>query len=112
MGLLYLVSGRSGLITDGRVSDKLLHVVAYLILGWFVLRATHGGVNELRLGPTIAAFLLTVAYGVSDELHQAYVPSRVASVGDAIADASGAGLSILLMGLVGSLRARRAKAGS
>jgi len=112
MGLLYLASSRSGLVTDGRVSDKFLHVVAYLVLGWFVLRATHGGVSELRPGPTIAAFLLAVGYGVSDELHQLYVPGRYASVGDGIADALGAGLSILLMGFMGSLRARRAKAGS
>lgn len=111
MGLLYLASSRSMLITNGRVSDKLLHVAAYMLLGWLVLRATHGGISELRLGPTVAAFLLTLAYGASDELHQLSVPGRVASVADGIADALGAGLAILLMGFLGSLRARRAKAG-
>ena len=110
MGSLYLASSRSVLITDARVSDKLLHVVAYLILGSFVLRATHGGLSELRLVPTLAAFLLTLAYGVSDEIHQLYVPGRVASVADVGADALGAGLSILLMGVLGSLRARHVNA--
>lgn len=110
MGLLYLASSSSMFATGGRVSDKLVHTVAYLLLGAFALRAAHGGIHPLRLGPTLVAFLLTVAYGVSDELHQLYVPGRVASVGDVIADALGAGLAILLMGFLGSLFARRAKA--
>ena len=109
MGLLFVASGRSLAATDVPVSDKLLHVAAYLVLGAFALRATHGGVRELRGGPTVAAFLVTAGYGVVDELHQFYVPGRIASVGDWIADALGAALAILLMGLLGSLRAGRAR---
>ena len=110
MGLLYLASSRSSLITDGRVSDKLMHVLAYMLLGTFVLRALHGGVHGLRLWPTVLAFLVTVIYGISDELHQLYVPGRVGSVSDGFADALGAGLAILLMGFLGALCAQRAKA--
>jgi VanZ family protein len=112
MGLLFLASSQPGVVTDARLLDKLLHAVAYLVLGALVLRATHGGVRPLRLGPTVAAFLLTLAYGVSDEIHQLYVPGRTASVADVVADAIGAGLSIVLMGLLGALRARNARAAS
>ena len=39
-------------------------------------------------------FALTVLYGVSDELHQAFVPARVASELDVGIDAAGALLGI------------------
>jgi VanZ family protein len=110
MGLLFVASSRSVLTTGGSQTDKLLHVLAYLILGSLLLRAAHGGVTSLRPWPTAVAFALTVAYGVSDELHQIFVPGRVASVADGIADAVGAGLAIMLMGLLGSLRDRRVEA--
>jgi VanZ family protein len=34
--------------------------------------------------------LLSSLYGVTDELHQAFVPGRVASIGDLVADSIGA----------------------
>ena len=107
MALLFLASSRTTLIGADRVSDKFLHVLAYLILGSLVLRAAHGGFGRLRVVPTVLAVLFALAYGLTDELHQIYVPGRVASVHDWIADAIGTGLSVPLMGIVGSLRTRR-----
>jgi len=104
MLLLFLVSSQHSLIGTDRVSDKLLHVLAYLVLGSLALRAVHGGFHRLRLAPTIVAVLLTLSYGMTDELHQLYVPGRFASLQDWVADAVGTGLSIPLMGLVGFLR--------
>ena len=39
--------------------------------------------------------ILTVLYGISDEFHQSFVPSRDASVLDVLADLAGALLGIL-----------------
>jgi VanZ family protein len=104
MALLFLASSRQTLLGADRVSDKLLHAAAYLVLGSLVLRATHGGFAPLRLVPTVVAVSLTLAYGMTDELHQVYVPGRIASFQDWVADALGTGLAVPLMGILGSLR--------
>lgn len=72
------------------LSDKLLHVVEYGILGGLWYRAF-----RRAAGPTIAgsAVLLAVVagsmYGMTDEVHQAFVPMRTASLLDWIADTIG-----------------------
>jgi hypothetical protein len=72
------------------LSDKLLHVVEYGILGALWYRAF-----RWASGPGIAksALLLAVIagsiYGMTDEVHQAFVPMRQASVLDWIADTVG-----------------------
>jgi VanZ family protein len=45
------------------------------------------------------AFVVAVAYAVTDELHQVFVPGRVPEWGDLVADASGAFLFLLLLAL-------------
>lgn len=56
------------------------------------------------------AFAITVAYGIVDEIHQAFVPNRVASVFDVMSDASGAAIACCLLGwlLHGHAGCRRA----
>ncbi len=72
------------------LSDKLLHVVEYGILGGLWYRAF-----RWASGPRIAtsAVLLAVMagsiYGMTDEVHQAFVPMRETSVLDWIADTVG-----------------------
>jgi VanZ family protein len=72
------------------LSDKLLHFVEYGILGALWYRAF-----RWASGPRIAtsAVLLAVVagsiYGMTDEVHQAFVPMRTASLLDWIADTLG-----------------------
>ena len=42
-----------------------------------------------------AAFAVAVLYGVTDELHQTFVPGRVASEADLVVDAMGALLGVV-----------------
>lgn len=89
MGLLFFLSSQEkfGFILPAD-SDKIIHAFAYIPLGllfYLSLRAS-GGKNSLF----IAAFLLACMYGISDEIHQFYVPGRCASYGDVVADAVGA----------------------
>ncbi len=67
------------------------HVVVYAVLGALMLLALHGLRHR-----TPVAWGLTSLYGFTDELHQSYVPSRIASVGDVLSDAFGAVLGIAL----------------
>jgi VanZ family protein len=69
--------------------DKILHACAYAGLALLVRLALSG--TRLR-GPQALAVALLVAsaYGVSDELHQRFVPNRQADALDWAADTAGA----------------------
>lgn len=68
------------------VHDKLVHLLLYGVLG-----ATLGWAKRMspRSVPHWTLLILGLAYGVVDELHQRFVPNRVASVDDVVADSIG-----------------------
>ena len=111
MALLFHLSSRTDLDAVPSGWDKPAHVSAYAVLGVLALRACHGGLRRLAPGPTAAAVLLTVGYGVLDELHQAGVAGRHASAWDWVADACGAVVAVGLVGWYVAVRARRDPAG-
>lgn len=65
--------------------DKLIHAGVYGLLATLLYHAT---------GRPVLAVVLTVAYGCTDELHQALVPGRFSDAFDALADAIGAVLGV------------------
>jgi len=69
--------------------DKVIHACVYGLLGAFVRVALDGTRLPPRAALALAAALATL-YGVSDELHQSFVPGRDTSAGDLLADAVGA----------------------
>ncbi len=76
------------------LSDKLVHGVEYGILGILVYRAIQH-TTQIRQSIGMAIFC-AVIFGISDELHQWYVPHRHADIWDVVADASGATFCILI----------------
>lgn len=88
MGVIFFLSGReSTQVSDAQLINflffKTLHVIEYAILFVLYLRAIGG--NNFA-----AAFLLTLLYAVTDELHQLFVPTREGRLRDVIIDAIGA----------------------
>jgi VanZ family protein len=74
-------------------ADKLVHIGLYAVLGALLWRAlAAGGSRKGNSGARalLLAWLLSVLYGASDELHQRYVPGRTPDVRDLAADATGA----------------------
>ncbi|MFZ1061106.1 MAG: VanZ family protein, partial [Candidatus Rokuibacteriota bacterium] len=58
---------------------KMAHVTEYAILAWL----WHRALSRPGRGPrSLAAFALTVAYAITDELHQGWTGSRGASALD------------------------------
>ncbi len=105
-GLLFWLSSQSTLpsavfLFDG--IDKLFHAGAYGVLALLVWLALPRG-NE-RTRRVVLALALASAYGVSDEVHQHWVPGRTTDVFDWLADTSGAALAVAGLELV--LRRRR-----
>lgn len=105
MALIFFLSGQSDLPAVEQVSDKTLHAAAYFVFGLLCLRATHGGIGPLRCRPTLVALVLALAYAALDEWHQSFVPGRVPSALDWVADGVGIGLALALWSALG--RARR-----
>ncbi len=91
MGLIFYLSTQSNPLPEltSRVWDKLLHGVEYGTLGGLVLLALRASGAGLRRALPLAVLVASL-YGVTDELHQAFVPNRSCDVRDWIADTLGA----------------------
>lgn len=78
------------------ISDKVLHAVEYGILSVLCYRAF-----RWAAGPAIArqavvlAIMMASVYGITDEVHQAFVPLRESSWLDWLADTIGAGIATM-----------------
>ena len=74
-------------------ADKIIHLGEYAVLGYLVARALRNyGLTKKQI--FIRAFVLCVVYGISDELHQMFVPHRFPSFMDVVADGIGSSLGI------------------
>lgn len=74
------------------LSDKFLHAIEYGILAILLYRAFKHTVNtRWTIGVSIFS---AMAYGLSDEIHQWFVPHREADVWDLLADGCGAALLV------------------
>lgn len=69
--------------------DKLVHGAVYAVLGLLLTLACPAATPAGAL----RAMAIGTAYGVSDEIHQYFVPGRAAEVGDVIADWCGVALA-------------------
>ena len=91
-GLIFFLSAQSQLPQVGpqfEAKDKIEHFAAYTVF-WFCLLLPLRYGHRLSLARTIVlAFLITSAYGASDEFHQSFVPNRTPDVADWAADTFG-----------------------
>ncbi len=95
MGLIFYLSHQPSIPMPMRFphQDKVFHFVAYFGLGTLFFYSLHGMETRRRW---LWAFALAAVYGITDEIHQMYVPGRDASVLDWLADAMGAGVATWL----------------
>ena len=92
--VIFLLSSVPSLGTGLGIWDlilrKLAHAAEYAILGALLVRAT---------GSDGVAFVLGVAYAVTDEIHQSFVSGREGAVLDVAIDALGVACGIVLLRL-------------
>ena len=99
------------------ITRKAGHFTEYAILALLAARAFRTSSRELlRLRWFWTALFLVVAYSLTDEFHQSFVPSRTASIYDSMIDGLG-GLTALAMlwwrrGKSGKWREKRFKSGA
>lgn len=80
-----------------RFSDKLMHAAAYSVVGALAFLGAARRRLSLTRAAVVEAVLLATLHGALDEVHQSFVPKRLASVGDVVADLVGATLGALVM---------------
>jgi VanZ family protein len=68
-------------------ADKLVHLLAYGLLASLIYLAREK--SRATFHPIFIPFLIAFLYGLSDEIHQYFVPGRDADVFDALANAVG-----------------------
>ncbi len=105
-GIFYLSQQTAPLgATASNVESIFAHVSLYVGLAFLLQWALTGGAVRRRLvfGWAPIAFALTVLYGVSDEVHQAFVPGRTPALIDITFDAAGAMLGVALALLTAAL---------
>jgi len=78
----------------------MAHATAFAILAvllaWFVDATALARPPRSTLRLYAAAWVITVLYGISDEIHQAFVPGRSPAVIDVAADGVGAALGLAI----------------
>jgi len=91
-GLIFFLSSRSSLPAPAVSGfDKLAHLCEYGAFGLLLARGLGGYGMTTRIAVALAAVVAS-AYGVSDELHQSFVPGRSVEVLDWLADTIGGAL--------------------
>ncbi len=112
MALVFGLSSMSSPPVPANIWDKFLHAGFYGVLALVTLRATSGGrLAGLTPRAVVLAWVITTAYGVSDEFHQSFVPLRSADARDVVADAAGAALALGVAQAAGIILRSRAAAG-
>ena len=100
--LRWLGLGAMAIDTTIGVIRKCGHLAEYAFLAillWraWMLRPALRPPIVWRWRDALPPFLLCVGYAALDEIHQAFVPSRVASVRDVMVDGGGAALGLALL---------------
>jgi len=96
MLLIFIGSSTTGAsVSENRTVDfaahKLVHLFEYSVLFILIQRAVKKSFSSiLRLPSSILAFLLTIGYAITDEIHQFFVPGRDARLTDILIDAGAA----------------------
>ena len=82
-------------LPEFKFSDKFLHFSAYAVLGILFFRAFQ--TLRIKTNTRLLVLLSVVSaslYGISDEIHQYFVPSREADILDVLANALGAACGV------------------
>ena len=94
MALIFFLSSRSSFpVSPPSIPyfDKICHVVEFAILGYLLMRAfVHSDNPNLSKYALLLTIIVAVLFGLSDEVHQFFVPLRHSDVFDLIFDSLGA----------------------
>ena len=80
-----------------RVVKQLAHSAEYAVLAWLVWRPLTRSGRERSPRSYLVVWAVCLAYALSDEFHQWFVPGRSADWRDVLADGLGAALTLAVL---------------
>lgn len=90
--------------------DKPEHYIAYACLSLLVFRAVRGLWNRWSLSSVaLVAVFVSAFYGITDEVHQIFVPPRCCEFLDWVADLLGAISGVIIALIIAAVFRRRIK---
>ena len=79
--------------------DKFYHILLYIAFGFTLYPAVRSTINR---NPVLMSMVIGTLYGISDEIHQIFVPFRTASLLDLMADVLGLVISqVIILVIIG-----------
>ncbi len=103
MAIIFYFSSLSyfppGTLPAVKISDLIKHAVLYFGLGILFL-LSYKSLKSTKKKALILAILSSILYGISDEIHQLFIPNRVCSFADIIANSVGAFIGAGLIYLI------------
>jgi len=92
MGLIFIASSIPGKpLPKISTIDKLIHLIEFGILSWILGKAFRTSQKETFIKQaSIFSILITILYGIGDEIHQSFVPFRDPGIYDVLFDGIGA----------------------
>jgi VanZ family protein len=94
MALIFLLSSRPLPPAGKALPDWANHAIGYGVLSILACRALAGGLRApLSFSRAAVAIAFCALYGMSDEWHQSFVPSRTPEARDVMSDTVGASLA-------------------
>ncbi len=109
MALIFLLSHTPGKsLPDAAIfnQDKLWHALAYATLAAAALWAWLPQVKKRPWPGLWGILLFCLLYGISDELHQSFIPGRYSSLADIVANVIGAALFLWVWWMWSTQKAR------
>ncbi|MGA7616575.1 MAG: VanZ family protein [Thermoanaerobaculia bacterium] len=101
LGLIYFVSATPGPDLPNVVDDRVAHFTEYSILGVLLLLfATAFSIRGSHFPRFAAVWLFALAWAVSDEFHQSFVPGRDVEVKDVVFDMLGLSFALVVLWLL------------
>jgi len=100
-GLIFYLSSLSRPLPEVDIPffDKSIHIFEYAVFGLLASRAFKNSPRKRFFENfKLLAILVSVIYGVSDEIHQGFIPGRQFSVFDMMADGLGGILGVFIYG--------------
>ena len=81
--------------------DKFVHVFLYFLFMIFTyISFAEQKIADLKDNVLIYSFIFTVLYGITDEIHQYFVPNRLFDFYDILANAAGAAAGMVTIMII------------
>jgi VanZ family protein len=115
--LIFVLSAQPGLkiSSDASVDGPARHVAhgfVYMVLTVLIVHGLGALGRPLTLRTALIAGVLGVGYGISDEIHQAFVPDRTGQAIDVVYDAIGVAIGLGIAWAWGWVLVRRRRGGA